>query len=231
MVKAIRFIVPIAITFLQFSAAAAQTLKNDSEYCTGFNPDSQTWGLTMPRELYQHQACSPGMAIMYTTFSVGDAEKWLILESSCCPVPKDSLTPEHVWSRYVCPEGSVATGTRLVPPDSGETKVPLELRCSMVNTATHELGKPTSATRIDFGRADLVPNGFFDRILAINRLPRVSRAQIPSRYSLGFGRQTAHSSNGGGCLGRPWGSVLTGVTGHRCVGQTYREIIRRSPPK
>ena len=57
------------------------------------------------------------------------------------------------------------------------------------------------------------------------RAPSTGRGRIPARLRFGFGRTSQTQWLKTGCLGIPWGSVLTSLGERECDGYEFRELI------
>lgn len=220
--------VPIA----SLSLAAADDLV--PRVCIGYNPDAKNWepvGAT-PAHI-QEQNCPSGYAYMRTSIITGTPRPGanLALRGSCCPLPAGVLTEEHVWNTDRCPEGFVATGSRAErqvyfegdnwrPAVAEWEKILHYMRCTKINTARFQLG-PVAETLTVGLRRD------FPRKLHEVRMTSESRIPVGIRY--GVTRDGKYSFEAGGCLGLPWGSLLTAKFDKFC-GIEFRPLQYTGAP-
>jgi hypothetical protein len=180
--------------------------------CLGYNSETKTWG-------EEYQSCPSG----YAAYGVADAggkerpgEKIPAVQV-CCPLPSpDILQKEEVYVRESCPEDHVATGSRL-DFFRGDDGVQL-MRCTKINTGRYQLGAPRPA--LYWG------NGF----AGWQGSERIEREEIPPAIRPAMGRQGRERWNREGCVGYPWGSMLTRKTAKYCGGFFFRELQFRGVP-
>lgn len=174
--------------------------------CIGFNHETNQWG-------EEYQVCPTGFAA-YGVADAGGKERpgeKIPAVQVCCPLPaKDILTSENVYVRESCPEDYVATGSKL-DFSHGDDSIQL-MRCTKINSARYQLGAPHGAKY--WG------NGF----AGWQGSDRIEREEIPPGIRYAMGRQTQEQWGAEGCVGFPWGSLLTKKTQKYCGGFFFREL-------
>ena len=159
------------------------------------------------------QACPADHAL----FSVGDdggdnrPGRTINVTSSCCPLPSnDILTDTHVFVGEECPEDFVATGAKELP--CSEEYCPVLMRCTKLNTDRYALGQTTQSLYWGNGHAGW------------QRSKRTEHQAIPLgiRHSVGRTRNAAPGVDG--CVGYPWGSLLTKKSAKYCYGYGFRQL-------
>lgn len=179
---------------------------SNPQLCIGYNTSTGIWG-------EEYQLCAPG----YAAYGVADAggkeragEKIPAVQN-CCPLPaRDILTQEEVYVRESCPENYVATGSKL-DFSKGDEGIQL-MRCTKINSARYKLGaaKPS----LYFG------NGF----AGWQGSQRIEREEIPAALRWGMSRLSREKWNKEGCIGFPFGSLLTSKQAKVCAGFFFREL-------
>lgn len=184
--------------------------------CNGYNSETSTWGDIHPGISNDWSACSPGSAIMAVEHSAGSAAgpAEVKVDGSCCPLPNDALSDVHVETESSCPEGFVATGVRA----EGSAFL---LRCSLVNSARYSLSAPTQSVELG-GERDFLSRIFLQGLGKL--MPRIRREALPVWFRYGVLR-TSYSSWGAGCLGFPFGGVLSGKREKGCAGLEFRRLL------
>lgn len=174
--------------------------------CIGYNVSTDRWG-------EEYQTCADG----YAAYGVADAGgknregAKIPAVQVCCPLPaKDILTKEEVYVRESCPEDYVATGSRL-DFTQGDNGVQY-MRCTKINNQRYQLAAPQPS--LYFG------NGF----AGWQGSQRIDREDIPAGIRYAMGRMTKDKWNKEGCVGYPYGSLLTDKTAKVCGGFKFRQL-------
>ena len=197
--------------------------------CTGYREDTGTWG-RITGDGFSFSNCPPGTAL----FAVEDTGEGLSsavtgpagvkLEGDCCPLPApDILTDRETFAISECPEGSIATGSSPFPRiytcttqaacDAVVQSQQHYIRCTGINLDRYQLG-PTGAGRYwGFGFSHRKDEAVV-----------TSRARIPAAIRYGIGRLFTKRWDVDGCIGYPWGSLLTKKTNGSCDGFFFREL-------
>ena len=134
---------------------------------------------------------------------------------SCCRLPlPDILTKVHsVETSGRCPENSIATGVIL----------PAKLRCTQINTKRYALALPTSGIYWGFSARQN------------NAQESVLKERIPLGIRFGIGRNLFQAWSPEGCLGYPWGALLTKWGPEDCKNSEFRTLVYSGlasvPPK
>ena len=138
--------------------------------------------------------------------------KFVQLEGLCCPLPSnDILTDEHIYSEMEsCPDSYLATG------GSGTCGESCTMRCTKINTKKYRLGPEKPSWYVKFKDAGrLHGQGSSERIFWEQITPGL-------RYGVLRVRQAYWASDG--CLGVPFGVMLTSKKNKRCDGFLFREL-------
>ena len=174
--------------------------------CIGYNVTQGNWG-------EEFQTCAAG----YAAYGVGDAGgperegAQIPAVQICCPLPApDILTKEEVFVREACPEDYVATGSKL--DFSQGFKTVQYMRCTKINSARYQLGAPQPS--LYWG------NGF----AGWQGSQRIEREDIPAGIRYAMGRMSQDKWNAEGCVGYPYGSLLTEKTAKVCGGFYFRQL-------
>ncbi len=158
--------------------------------------------------------CPNGHALMGISIPK-HSERWAasaIPRFACCPLPaEDILLDQTVEGTDVCPEDSIAVG---MVPGWGCQSCPQRLLCQRINRTRYALGEPNLGVYWGTGR-------FRDR-----NDRQVLRTDIPIALRYGLGRTGLQTWDVDGCVGFPWGSVLTRMPGPRSCNQAeFRAIV------
>lgn len=143
---------------------------------------------------------------------------------SCCPLPPEALTGEAFDGGNECPDGSVAVGAGMKPwPATGSvSQREYYLRCRRVNTARYRLGELSPGWQIG-PYADPVEE-WWDPLVS-GAMHASSLGRIPAQLRAGIFRRSEDRWSYTGCIGHPWGSVMTGRLGQGCGDFRFRELL------
>ncbi len=179
---------------------------SNPQVCIGYNAKTNHWG-------EEFHFCPVG----YAAYGVADAGgkrrggATIPAVQVCCPLPaSDILVRGEVLVREVCPEDHIATGS-VLDFSRGENTTQY-MRCSKINTARYQLGTPEAS--LYWG------NGF----AGWQGSRRIEKEQIPAGIRTAMGRQSKEKWGHEGCVGFPYGSLLTAKTGKNCGGFFFREL-------
>ena len=141
------------------------------------------------------------------------------IQSYCCPLPADDiLLDQHVLADTECPESYIVTSSTggedkvdsSAPPRYSDLGV---FRCTKINTKRYKLGKELPAVAWGRGTSSYKEKS----LLLIGDIPLAIRG--------GVRRQSKYRQAWRGCIGQPFGSLLTGkMGGKRCSAHLYREL-------
>lgn len=177
----------------------------EAKLCLGYNFKKDTWGS-------ENIACPPHHAAYGSDDPAGvrgPAEK-IRAGLVCCPLPSnDILSRRHVYVRQECPENFVGTGgKRLGKP--GEFVY--LLRCTRINRKRYQL-------------ASTAPGRYWgDGAAGWEGSKRVRWDNIPPAIRYAHGRSSSDHWDVDGCVGYPWGSLLSGKTSKFCGGFSFRQL-------
>ena len=225
---------PSALLAQQDSVETGLTGQIEQPFCSGFNPETKSWGLLVLQIEPEGIHCPKDAAFMATQTVFGVPNKTdrqrAILGGNCCPLPPGSLTEEHVFASIACPEDHVVTGARVAPDSipadwNNLGKLSYQLRCTRIDTNRFILGPPAQTLRVD-------PVEYSEetrsRVLFAEPAANTARALIPAHLRYGLGRDSRTTWMGTFCVGYPWGAVLTEM-GHRtCQGFGFRPLLLKS---
>ncbi len=215
--------------------------------CLGYQSATQSWGQIGDNSIFRdtEQYCPPNTAFISLRRIGGPARegRHIPVIGNCCPVPEDLLTATHTIEAESCPDGSVATGSLSryidLPKECTEGKIIStelwrlcseyyftaihSMRCTKINSKRYELG-PERPARFWGIREHLSHNLQY----------HVQRASIPAAIRHSVGRATRESWYSNGCIGFPYGSLLTRKSGKRCEFH-FRQVLYAGaagdPPK
>lgn len=218
-------------------ALTASVCFAEGAVCSGFNPETQTWGRTgiMGYDGPRIQDCPKGFAYISAYRALGSrrAGKLMHLAGSCCPLPADALSDETVTASEDCPDGFLATGSSSselpgaeqchTTPESErdcnnrwERLVEKQLRCTKLNADRYQLGAATSGIALGWRQHFRVA---LDEFGTRDRLP------VAFRYAVGRNGKMIWTQNA--CFGIPAGSWVTGKHSKYCDGFRFRELQYR----
>ena len=148
-------------------------------------------------------ACPDGYAVISSTLD----ER--AIAGSCCRLPEpDMLSSRLSLAKGHCPENSVVTGSL---PDS-------TLRCTEINLQKYRLLPPEHGIHWGFGTIR-------------SREPRnIQKSSVPRALRSALGRRKFQTWTDEGCVGFPWGAVMTGWSKAKCSESVYRQIGRVPSP-
>lgn len=173
--------------------------------CVAFNQEKGSFG-------EEYLSCPTGYAYMTADDPGGPVGPARVVgvHGSCCPLPADDvLTEQHVFTEDSCPEDHVATGTKGLEKGRDAAKY---LRCTKINTARYQLGEMTPG--LYWG------NGF----AGWQGSRRIEWEDIPAGLRYAAGRQNAERWDIDGCVGYPWGSLLSKKETKHCGGIYFRQL-------
>lgn len=197
--------------------AFANPQGHSPQLCTGHlqYPDGPHWGRP------QNTLCPPNYAA-YGNFLIGGSRyksgPEIRVLPSCCPLPaNDILLDEHVESADYCPENHVSTGGK-TRCDSQGGAVYVEdctyrFRCTKINTSRYKLSSPQKGRYWGYGANYWMKN------------PLLMKSDIPAAIRLGIGRLDYYSWAQRGCVGTPYGALLSSKTGKRCSKHGYKQLL------
>ncbi len=135
--------------------------------------------------------------------------------AACCRLPReDILATERSAVSAECPEGTIVTG--FVEPEC--PRCAQRFRCSPINTARYRLSAPTAGVYWGYGR-----HGSTE--------PRtVLSSDIPPAMRTAVGRSGYFAWRSEGCVGVPWGSLLTGAAPGKCDRSSFRQLQYNGAP-
>ena len=183
-----------------------------------------------------NQSCAPNSAIFAIYIDIrpyfSDVSR-REPSGSCCPLPENALTGEHVFVRNVCPENFIVTGfkSEYDQPDdgalysTGTSNLQYYLRCTKINLEIYSLGPPTDGWILGTGRDPL--REIFSKPWNVPS-KWTTRSHLPLALRYGLLRIGPFIWQRDGCIGHPWGSVLSGRKYAHCAGTDFRQLMRRS---
>lgn len=190
----------------QQTAAPALIPGSQPKPCFGFTPVNGKWGPA------NHQC-----PVDHALYSVGDdggkerEGSTINVSSACCPLPSsDILTDDHVFVSEECPENFVATGASAQPCNS--EYCPVLMRCTRINSERYQLSGTVAAKYWGNGHAGW------------RNSKRTEWEDIPAAIRYSVGRSVGSSYGADGCIGYPWGSMLTKKTSKYCGGYGFKQL-------
>ncbi len=185
---------------------AVSIAESQPQACFGFSPVNGKWAAAK-------QQCPAN----HVLFSIGDdggkerSGRTINVSSTCCPLPSpDILSDTHVFVYEECPEEFIATGAREVPCD--EQYCPVLMRCTRINTDRYQLGSTTAAKYWGNGHAGW------------RNSERIDHEDIPLGIRFSVGRNDGKGYGADGCVGYPWGSLLTKKSGKYCSSYGFKQL-------
>lgn len=204
-----------------------------SPLCTSFDPNKGEFGMVGPLNFAQLEVTCPANQVYFALRNASGSQRpgsHILLLGTCCPVPGDLLSSNHVFATEQCPEGFVVTGSKQIPAPGEQIGFvqnedrdkqwflvrTQQLKCTEINRGKYALSPPLNGWNV--GWYAHFTTAFADR---------TSRARIPValRYGLGRYNHTGFSHNF--CAGMPWGSLLVGRAGKYCSETKFSELTYR----
>ena len=189
----------------------ADAERNGGFICTGYRPDFSFWDIT-------DKPCPDGYGL-YSADDPGGPQ----LENDgsdvpiiglCCRLPfADVLTDQHFYNVMdTCPENSVVTSATETTCGSS-----CGMRCTRINTDKYKLGPPLKG--VYWHRMwEVVHTGW-------GGADRIRWESIPAGIRYSVGRRKQYLWDVDGCVGYPFGSVLTGKKKKSCDSLYFRELL------
>ena len=133
---------------------------------------------------------------------------------TCCRLPADDiLSTESAWIAGQCPEDSLLTAIR---ERQHSTPSEFEFRCTRINTKRYSLSP--AGPGYSFGDGS-----------SLSAVPeQIDRTRIPLAYRQAFGSIFDSARDRDGCLGQPWGAMLTAINGKDCQKLEFRTLLEKS---
>ena len=169
-----------------------------------------------------NRGCAPGATIIAGEVGVITQKNIptgsLPFVADCCALPADDiLTQTVVNADTECPPEHIATGSALYTDKC--PACPRPLRCTKINTVRYQLGPPQPGAYWGFGTT-------FWR-----NTTRYQRSELPAAIRYAVGRHDRFDYRAQGCIGEPFGSLLTARTGRRtCAALKFAELQYRGLP-
>ena len=174
--------------------------------CSGFNSKRDRWGV-------EYGYCPRNHAFFGVDDPAGakGPPKKIRAVHTCCQLPSDDiLLQQHVFVQEECPEEYVATGSKRL--GEGEATRHL-LRCTRVNTDRYKLS--TELPSVYWGNGGA---GWQEGAV------RISRDTIPASLRYSVGRKAIDDWDVDGCVGYPWGSLLSKKSSKYCSGMYFKQL-------
>ncbi len=178
--------------------------------CVAYRPLDKGWGGS--------EGNCPDNHAFFSNKDVGGERKsgpgyFVPLSGACCRLPYDDiLTDQHTYSAFEsCPDQWVATG------GSGPCVEGCTMRCTQINTEKYMLGPET----MSYYWRD--PKG--GRTYGRGSARQMLKEHIPIALVYAVGRLEHNLWNMDGCIGYPFGSLLTRKSRKRCDGFFYRRLL------
>lgn len=179
--------------------------------CLGFNPHESTsvWWREEARCPKNHALVGVSLPKSAFKWAKTGTPRW-----ACCPLPvEDLLTEEPLTGTNQCPDQSVAVGAE---PGWKCPSCDQKLICQKVNLSRYKLDVSTPGVYWGVGR-------FRER----NR-HQVLLSDVPPALRSALGRTGLTTWDVDGCLGYPWGSLLTAMPNERsCDKAEFRRVLNR----
>lgn len=197
------FISPLEVLPVEIPGVMASGI--NPQTCIGYDQLKQRWGADAG-------LCPANHAFFGVDDPAGakGPAKRISVSMSCCPLPaKDILSTEHIYSTDDCPKDYVATGSRR--RGSKENKV-VHMRCTKINTSRYQLGEATEGIYWGEGAAGWSSS------------KRIAWENIPASMRFAHGRKSADKWDVDGCVGYPWGSLLTKKKSKNCSSFSFQQL-------
>lgn len=131
------------------------------------------------------------------------------IQPSCCPLPsEDILSGTVVNAAEKCPSNHIAVGSE--PPDTA-TGISY-LRCAEINQKRYTLAAPREAYYWGFGVGQW------------QSPTHLMKSDIPAAIREAVGRVSKYDWVDQGCVGYPFGSLLTSKSSKRCTGFEFQQL-------
>ncbi len=180
-------------------------------FCTGFDAEKESGARRM---------CANGAALMAVDDAPlgprpGEAYTTTV-NGPCCALPyPDVLTGRHVHNvSGECPDGYVVTSRTW-----GRCAGGCGFRCSEIDSMKYTLGPPTRGLYW-YKKLGLAAAG-------IGTASAVTWSDLPPAFQAFIGRANEWETDVDGCVGAPFGSLLTGAHGDTCDSFVFRQLLFR----
>ena len=214
--------------------ALAQEQTTAPSLCSGWNPETKSWGLIGIDYPEEHEEfCPKDYAFVNTQFRGGArrAGSKVPLIGTCCPLPAGALLDEHIFTEELCPDGYAVTGARQIVdkqalketeggwrgPHTWFNSNQQLMRCTKLDPQKYVLGPKTDGYAATWSI-------HFRKLFK----PATSLARVPYGLRLGYGRHGKFGWDRVACLGMPWGSLVVSKTSKYCDGVGFRQLLRAS---
>lgn len=178
--------------------------------CIAYDVETSAWG--------SNYGNCPENHAFFSNRDNGGAHKsgpgyYVTLGGACCRLPYDDiLTDQHNYTSFEsCPDQWVATG------GSGTCVEGCTMRCTQINTEKYTLGPET----MSYYWRD--PKG--GRTYGRGSAKQMLKKHIPASIRYAVGRNEHNNWVDDGCVGYPFGSLLTRKSRKRCDGFFYRRLL------
>ncbi len=216
---------------LKAEPIAVNTEDTGVAICTGYDPVQNRWGPWGERLNDKGEDdCPAGQAFMAHAYVSGS--RWREIDAFpvsgfCCKLPNGVLLEEQVYVPEQCPDDFVVTGGRVKKDENSGAAMSEPdkylFRCTRIDCSKFTLGPPTPGWSVS------LVQGVFDRVMHILRfgVPQhvTTRSRIPLALRYGIFRTGPFTWDEDGCIGHPWGSILTGRKSKNCSGYIFRELL------
>ena len=203
----------ISLVVLPWAATAedASLSRHEPKLCTGelHYPDRVSYG-------YQRdpQRC-PKNHVLLANHTAGRPKRGkpgsVLVFGYCCPLPADDiLTDEIVEEISKCPKDFVAIGARQDCKECSSYLV-----CAKINQTRYRLSDATSGISWGFSSSPY------------RQLKSILKSDIPAGIRQGVSRHSQFEVHWNGCVGYPFGSILTEKTWKYCHQFFYRQLLYR----
>ena len=227
------------LVFACAQRSKAEPIATDTEdrglaVCSGYDAAHDRWGPwgKKPDEDGEDD-CPADQAFLAHSYVSGS--RWRPINTFeiagyCCKIPNGVLLNEHMFVSEECPDDYVVTGGRVenVSAVSGNDTHQSQrylLRCTRIDRTKYTLGPSTRGWQVT------LVQDFVDQVVHWLRfgVPErtTTRSRIPMALRYGLFRVGPTRWDEDGCIGYPWGSILTGRTNKHCAGHIFRELLYR----
>ncbi len=211
--------------------------------CTGFDTEKKSWGLVGIAQIDEEESrCPSGYAFLAARNSAGPARPLANYDfrGTCCPLPPNSLTDQHLFVEEGCPDSYVATGLKqdLSDPALDGVAVPsmkklsdqerlryfpyarkFSIRCTKIDSERFVLGHPDEGVSVGWYRH---LRTMFEK--------RITRSHLPLELRYGLGRVGQYEWAQLFCVGQRPGAVLISKGRKACSEFKFRELLYRGAP-
>ncbi len=190
-------------------------LAHGPKVCIGYNPLHRGSGSNLGKWNASGINCPRGFAFYASSEGDRRGPACSPLFAQCCPLPdEDILLDEHEWTDAACKDGWVITGA----DNNGSFECRSHIRCTKIDSRRYTLGPSRDGVYWGAG------------LSSRNQGETVAVSEIPEAIRYGIIRSGRSHVWVDGCLGKPFGSLLTTRGSNKCYEAKFRQLRYTGAP-